>query len=460
MLVASQCSNSCSKWVPLQSAARRTTLFRVHVKGNYHHPVRNIAVVHRPDASSSLPARIATRQLVTVGFTACASRNFRSAHRLLCSTSDKNNDITMEALESKDVGTVSHSGCEVDKDSIETAAAVNSIAESVDWCAYYINLARRSDRRENLLNRVAVANTELLARLERVDAVDGQNLNFQDESVKQVISEYALERAQQAQRKGAYTIVYNRGNLLHFDNHLTIGGIACAMSHRLALEKVAQHPTAKWGLILEDDITDMVPRADAAITKIIEDLPPDWNAVFLGYHDGNGKPHPSAHGTVDSANGSSSTEVINVGPLKWPIFGLFAWVVRKEAACELLEHAFPISGQVDHALSQWLFNKGESCYAVEPENMVFFSPKSEVAEDSDVQTMATVEAMIAKYESWEGYYDHIWGLSSLVEDYMMSVDVGEDEDDEEGLHTFVRHLTALPCDMPPPDCPANEFPDL
>ena len=58
---------------------------------------------------------------------------------------------------------------------------------------------------------------------------------------------------------------------MHFDDHLTVGGIACALSHRLALRRIAEHPTASWGLVLEDDVNAVVPRVDLAIQKL---LPP------------------------------------------------------------------------------------------------------------------------------------------------------------------------------------------
>jgi len=63
-----------------------------------------------------------------------------------------------------------------------------------------------------------------------------------------------LDRARQASEQGAWTIVHDVRRLLHFGHHLTICGFACAMTHRLALEKVARHPTAERGLILEDDV--------------------------------------------------------------------------------------------------------------------------------------------------------------------------------------------------------------
>ncbi|CAJ1455560.1 unnamed protein product, partial [Effrenium voratum] len=226
-----------------------------------------------------------------------------------------------------------------------------------EWCAVYINLARRPDRREELLNKLELS-PQLLQHIRRIEAVDGRDLTLRDEALSQVVDEQALDRARHARRRGAYTIVHSGGRLLHFDNHLTLGGIACAMSHRLALQAVVQHPTAKWGIILEDDIAAAVPRAEEVVARMIGTLPADWDALFLGFHDDAGRAHEAAY---DHA-GAELPEV-PVRPMREPCFGLFAWAVRKEAAEALLANAFPIG------------------------SMIFFSPKSEEAEDSDIQTM-------------------------------------------------------------------------
>eukprot|EP00930_Biecheleria_cincta_P097044 TRINITY_DN88789_c0_g1_i1.p1 TRINITY_DN88789_c0_g1~~TRINITY_DN88789_c0_g1_i1.p1 ORF type:complete len:459 (-),score=74.67 TRINITY_DN88789_c0_g1_i1:25-1401(-) len=286
-----------------------------------------------------------------------------------------------------------------------------------EWCAFYINLSRRQDRRHKLLERLSEGNEGLLERLRRISAVDGRQLSFEDPAVQEIVDAYALERARQAKRRGAYTIVHDRGRLLHFDNHFTPGGIACAMSHRLALQAVAEHPTADWGLILEDDIAAVVPRADEVIAKIIEGLPADWNAVFLGYHDDDGRPHPAAR---EAQAASSVLADVPVVELHGPLFGLFAWVVRKDAARALVDEAFPISGQVDGALSGWLAAHRGGCFKVRADSMVFFSPKSEEAEDSDIQSMATVNTIMDRFQCWQGYYDHMWGLDAMMEEYMLS----------------------------------------
>ena len=149
------------------------------------------------------------------------------------------------------------------------------------WCAMYINLERRLDRRQRLL-RLLERCPELLKRIRRLEAVDGQQLTLRHSAVQGLVAPEALERARHARRRGAFTIVHSGGRLLHFDNHLTMGGIACAMSHKLALEALLQHPSADWGLVLEDDVEALVPDAEQLLQRTLETLPKDWDALFLG----------------------------------------------------------------------------------------------------------------------------------------------------------------------------------
>ncbi|CAE7200459.1 unnamed protein product [Symbiodinium sp. CCMP2592] len=330
-----------------------------------------------------------------------------------------------------------------------------------EWCALYINLARRPDRREKLLEKLAVSNAELRRQIRRIDAVDGKWLRLLDDAVAEIVDEYALDKARHARRRGAYTIVHSGGRLLHFDNHLTVGGIACAMSHRLALQALVSHPTAKWAIILEDDILEVVPRVEEVVAKAIENLPEDWDALFLGYHDDAGKPHDSAYGQEDDV------AEVPVRPLREPCFGLFAWAVRREAAEALLANAFPIGGQVDHALSSWLLRERGRCFQVEPGSMVCFSPKSEEAEDSDIQTMATVDDFMGKFQSWQAYYEHVWGLDAMMDEYILgeSTDFGDmdgyqesgDCDVDDFLTPFPGGGSSPPCDAPPPECYPGDY---
>lgn len=287
------------------------------------------------------------------------------------------------------------------------------------WCAVFINLKRRTDRRMKLARTLASGNAPLLARLARIEAVDGRSLSLDDPCLHRFISRDALLRAQEARRSGAFTVVHHRGRLVRFHDHLTEGAAACAMSHHAALRAIARHPTADWGLILEDDITALVPRVHQVLGKVVMRLPTNWDAVFLGYHGGTLASTAACdeeaadedarasleleidemRGRSDGFKGSLNGDALgSEGPpllrMFSPVYGLYAWMVRKEVARELTERAFPVDSQVDHALSQWLVEERGRAFRVAPKHLLFFSPKSERGLDSDVQTMAKLDELL------------------------------------------------------------------
>lgn len=241
-----------------------------------------------------------------------------------------------------------------------------------------------------MVHVLAAANAPILERLLRIDAVDGRSLDLHDKALGHFVTESALERARIAARTGAYTILHHQGELLHFDDHFTPGAVACAMSHYAALRVVAFHPTADWGLILEDDITAIVPNVKDVIRKFVQQLPENWDAVFLGYHGGK------------LANKTNKCDP----PLLrmfLPIYGLYAWMVRKETAQAILMGAFPVCRQVDWALSSWLVSECEQVFRMAPNHLLFFSPKSEATLDSDIQTMVEFQDVIKDPDVCERY---------------------------------------------------------
>jgi len=270
-----------------------------------------------------------------------------------------------------------------------------------EGCAFYINLARRPDRAEKLAETLRHAGSRLLSeRLQRIDAVDGQRmrLHFDSGFIWSVASPRAIARKFRAERLGLYTIVHNGHELLHFNNHLTDGGLGCAMSHKRALEAAARHPTADWALILEDDISGVVPNLDQAIANVLMKLPADWDAVLLGYHDSVGR--------LADPGPDEIADVNVMRPVKHD-FGLYAWMVRKHVARQIVDHCFPVDGQVDKAITGWLFRQGFQTFRVDPRNMLLHSPKSEESLDSDIQTMGEIHRVLEEHGSVDAYNEHI-----------------------------------------------------
>merc|ERR1712066_899644 len=85
--------------------------------------------------------------------------------------------------------------------------------------------------------------------------------------------------------------------------------------------------------------------------------------------------------------------------------GLFALMVRKEAAQLLVDNLFPLDTQVDGAISNMMFrNFGPGrVFKVQPEELLFYSSCSEEAQDSDIQTMVSQDAVVDEYGSWGAY---------------------------------------------------------
>lgn len=272
-------------------------------------------------------------------------------------------------------------------------------------CAYVINLARRSDRLERVQKLLASTNPELLKHLERIDAVDGQNISLDSLEARQVVESSALARAKRAKRLGLYSIVHDEENqLVNFDDHFTEGAVACAMSHHKALTKVAQHPSAQWGLILEDDVSLVVPEVHRELHTILEQLPESWTAVFLGYHNEYGRPHPRAVNCTEKwqAAPCEKERIFEIFDHSW---GLYAWMVKKEAAESLIRNLFPISSQVDYAISRYLITRHGGVYSVFPDRLLFYSPTSEEGQDSDIQTMRSEEQVAEEFGSWHEYME-------------------------------------------------------
>eukprot|EP00930_Biecheleria_cincta_P069226 TRINITY_DN56996_c0_g1_i1.p1 TRINITY_DN56996_c0_g1~~TRINITY_DN56996_c0_g1_i1.p1 ORF type:complete len:561 (+),score=94.64 TRINITY_DN56996_c0_g1_i1:64-1683(+) len=272
-----------------------------------------------------------------------------------------------------------------------------------DWCALVVNLARRPDRMKKFKDVYAARAPLIFDRLERIEAVDGRKLSFEDERMSSWLERGTLAKAKRARELNLYTVVHDKNNLLvHFDDHFTEGAVACALSHLEALRRIATHPTASWGLIFEDDVSLIIPEVEKSISLIVQKLPADWDAVYLGYHHDDGKPHPAAVGQQLARPDACAVDV-PILPVSGQVWGLFALMIRKEAAEDLVQHLFPLRTQVDGAISSWLVRNGRNVFQVPPEQLLFYSSCSEEAQDTDIQTMKSDAAVAQEYGSVQEY---------------------------------------------------------
>lgn len=69
----------------------------------------------------------------------------------------------------------------------------------------------------------------------------------------------------------------------------------------------------------------MLPNAEEVVAKTIATLPSDWDALFLGYHDDAGRPHPGiSNGIVNDLEVGGILQVLCILVFKvWICFVSF-----------------------------------------------------------------------------------------------------------------------------------------
>lgn len=177
----------------------------------------------------------------------------------------------------------------------------------------YINLERRMDRKKNIEEQLKLINYK--GPVERINAIDARHLNIPNLSDKLIT------------RKGINSALNKNNGLYTF---LTKGAIGCALSHRIAWEKVIKG-NDEYVLILEDDIW-----FDKYFNKKLENIMkivPSYDILYLGNS-----------GYYNNLEG----RYLDIPNL---VYGLFAYIINKKAATLLL-NVFPITYQLDTEISK------------------------------------------------------------------------------------------------------------
>lgn len=140
-----------------------------------------------------------------------------------------------------------------------------------DAC-YLINLDRRKDRLSHA--KAEVERAKLVQCLQpqvpltRISAVDGLTLDVEKLGREGRISPLGLERFRLPVEEKL------------FGMDLSAGAVGCALSHRLAWQKVVK-AQCKAALILEDDV-EFHHRFSRELQQRWKDVPSDWGIVYLG----------------------------------------------------------------------------------------------------------------------------------------------------------------------------------
>lgn len=180
----------------------------------------------------------------------------------------------------------------------------------------YINLDRRSDRNENVINelkKINLYNNNVI----RMPGVDWKTIDFTNLS-RDIITETGISNA------------LNNSAPLYVT--MTKGGIGVALAHRNAFLKVLELED-EYVLILEDDI-HFVPNFKEILDEYLK-LIPSFDLLFIGFHQ----------------IADSNQVVDNVYVKPDGAWGLFGYILNKKAARELLK-IFPITEQIDSEFSK------------------------------------------------------------------------------------------------------------
>lgn len=171
-----------------------------------------------------------------------------------------------------------------------------------------INLDRRTDRWENMLKQFQKANISL-NDVTRVSAVDGKLLT--NDEIKNATSLHAQ-----------YLLQYPHERASHSDI-VSVGAVACSLSHHKVLTDFLQNSTDSHVCILEDDITIKSTNLSGDIEKLINVSHPQHDLYLLGHHF-------CKHALY---------------------YGSFGYVVSRNGAQIILKNFYPIEVQIDAYLS-------------------------------------------------------------------------------------------------------------
>jgi GR25 family glycosyltransferase involved in LPS biosynthesis len=180
----------------------------------------------------------------------------------------------------------------------------------------YINLDRRSDRNQNVINeltKIDLYNENVI----RIPGVDWKTIDFTNLS-RDIITETGIVNALD---KNAPVYI-----------PMTKGGIGVALAHRNAFLKVLELED-EYVLILEDDI-HIVSDFKEKLNEYLKTIP-TFDILFIGFHQ-------------IIPNYNIMTEIYTQ---PYNIWGLFSYIINKKAATELLK-IFPINEQIDTEISK------------------------------------------------------------------------------------------------------------
>ncbi|RPF82501.1 MAG: glycosyltransferase family 25 protein [Rhodothermaceae bacterium TMED105] len=195
-----------------------------------------------------------------------------------------------------------------------------------------INLKRRPDRLENVIHLKWNG-----MNVTRIEAVDGRDLQWSSPPIDSFVTARAVRDATNAEKRNIATV---DDTIDSFSPHLTLGAVACALSHRKAWETVISDNRSC--LVIEDDVFDISPDIHSSVHRILDSLPKNADICFVGHHMTN----------AVLANEKRPFEFKKKDETCPPIVtGLFSYIVTPKGARKLLKVTTTLSTQLDVQIS-------------------------------------------------------------------------------------------------------------
>ena len=207
--------------------------------------------------------------------------------------------------------------------------------------AFVINLERNEDRLARFHEQIAKSD---FAELDvgKFVAVDGKTVD---------ISKWLNKDTQQELKE----VTRNNYRTSHYQ--LTHGGVGCFLSHYSLAKQLMEstNDDIKQYLVFEDDV-DIPPVFIETLTRVMEDVPDDWDIILLGTHRLNSGP------IIESKHDTGVIQFVQANAF----WGMFAYVINKRGAAVFVDEvaAHPIDGQVDAYLSRMAQQRKLNIYAI------------------------------------------------------------------------------------------------
>ena len=223
---------------------------------------------------------------------------------------------------------------------------VNENFTNMEYDVYFINLDRSKDRYNKIVKRMK----DEKLNYKRWKAVDGSLLDLDDLKKKNIITK---------------------------DNKMIKGAIGCSLSH-ISLWKNALKER-KNIIVLEDDVL-IEKNFKKKLNKYLEQLPNNWDILYLGASNINGKKYSKNLLKPNKMKNKNSTHNT----------GMYGMLINKRYLKKLIKNNEPIGGNIDKIIKNKLFDNSQ----------IYICNPPIILHDNNVPSMRRVLSNKSATTSW------------------------------------------------------------